>query len=94
MTQRISRVSVLQTSYVLAVVYAIIGLVATPFLWIASLVDPSASLPIWMAAVIPVFYGVIGFFTTALMLAVYNLIASFTGGIEVTFEPRADSAGA
>jgi hypothetical protein len=39
-----------------------------------------------MAIAIPIFYGVIGLIGGALMAAVYNLVAGWTGGIGIDLE--------
>lgn len=36
--------------------------------------------------ILPLFYGVVGFVVSAIGAAVYNVIASVTGGIEVQLE--------
>jgi len=39
-----------------------------------------------MLIIMPIFYGVVGFIFGALFAAVYNLIASIIGGIEIDVE--------
>ena len=39
-----------------------------------------------MAVCIPVFYGVLGFIAGVIMAFVYNLVARFTGGLELEVE--------
>jgi hypothetical protein len=40
--------------------------------------------------VMPFFYGIIGFIMTAISCLIYNLIAKWTGGIELEFETEDD----
>jgi hypothetical protein len=87
MKHRIAHVSVHQTSKVLALVYGVLGFVFVPLLWIASVVDPTNAIPFVYALLFPVLYAVFGYIFTAISVALYNLIAGLTGGIEITLRP-------
>ena len=94
MKQRIARISVHQTSLVMAVLYLIIGLIMVPFIFLASLMDPDTAFPFWTMLIIPIVYAVIGYISVAIVALVYNFLASLTGGVEVTLKPAPDSSTA
>lgn len=90
---RVKKFGVLQTAKVAAVIYAIISLVVImPFLMIGSMITdefyPGMDEDFGVVAMlfIPIMYGIVGFIFTAISCVVYNLIASFTGGIEIEME--------
>ena len=87
MTHRVSHVSVLQAAKIFAVLYAIIGLIFVPFLYVAARAVPSA-FPFGGAFLflLPILYGCLGFVATAIAVAIYNLVASWIGGIEVELD--------
>ena len=82
----------------LAVLYAIIGFIAGGFISLFSMVGAafaesagSALGPLFgVAAIIalPIFYGLFGFIGGLIMAAVYNVVASMTGGIEFEIAPK------
>ncbi len=95
---RIRRFGVMKTATVVALMYMIIvAIFAVPFvLFFAFLGAAGASdaqggigsiLVVGLLAVL--FYGVIGWVFTAIACLVYNLAASWIGGIEVQVEPVA-----
>jgi apolipoprotein N-acyltransferase len=91
MKQRLARVSVHQNSKVLAVLYAVIGLLLSPLMWLASMAGPQPGFPFWAVIAFPVGYALFGYVFTALFAAIYNAVASQVGGFEFTFLPTADS---
>ena len=90
MTHRISRISVHQTSKVLAIVYGILGFVVVPILWLAWIGDPEIALPFWIALLFPLLYALLGYVFTAIGTAIYNLVAKSVGGIEFTVVMQSD----
>ena len=96
--KKIISVSVVQAGLVLGGLYALISLLVSVVLVIIGLVvmaggggssDAAAAfgggIGIIIAAVLaPFIYGALGFIGGVIVAAVYNLIAKFTGGIEVT----------
>ena len=90
--RRVKKIGVLQTSLVAALVLLIVSLVfVIPFGLIAALFSTfdSSSFAIWsipLIIVVPVFYGAFGFISTAIVRLVYNLVAKWTGGIEIEIE--------
>ncbi len=87
MPQRVRRFGVLQTAKVVAVLYALIGLVFVPIFLIVSMVSPDKNqLGMGFSLLMPILYGVLGFVFTAISCAIYNLVAGFVGGIEVELD--------
>lgn len=73
---------------VIALLYALFGLIMGAFFSIAALLRPDAGGvgPLWgVAAVVvfPVLYAVLGFVVTALTAWLYNVVAGAVGGIEL-----------
>ncbi|MGH9754146.1 MAG: hypothetical protein ACREA2_15315 [Blastocatellia bacterium] len=91
----VKRVRVLSVGKVMGVLYALIGLIAGALFSLASLAgsvlgaaggqeNPFAILfGLGSVVFFPVFYGIFGFIGGIIMAALYNLVASIIGGIEV-----------
>ena len=92
MRKRIKRISVIQTATVSAVLYGAMGLLFVPLIFLARMVGGSNSglfgvgLGLVGALMIPVIYAIGGFVVTAIGCALYNVVASVTGGIEFDLE--------
>ena len=93
MKHRIRRVAPVQVAKVMGVLYGIMGLCFVPiFLFVGSVAptEPDEVLgtgfSTTLALVMPVLYGGFGFIFTLIGAALYNLVASFVGGIEVEFD--------
>ena len=87
MPQQIRRFGVGQTAKVVAVIYAIMGLIFVPMVLIASMLSPNKSqVGTGVALALPIIYGVLGFIVTAISCALYNFVAGLVGGIEVELE--------
>lgn len=91
LVQRIRRFGVAQTAKVLGVIYGLVGLVFAPIFILASVLSPGKpGISVGFALVLPIFYGFAGFVFSAIGAALYNLVATYVGGIEVQLEePRA-----
>lgn len=88
MKRRIRRFDPLQTGKVLGVLYALIGLVFLPFFWLIDTAMPSGGGG-WMMGfglLMPIVYGVFGLVFGAIGAFIYNLVAGFTGGLELDIE--------
>jgi hypothetical protein len=83
MKKRLTYVSPLQQGIVVGVLYAILSLIAVPFLLIASLMGHGGASAIFVIF-IPIIYGILGFIGGIIAAFVYNLVAKWTGGIEFT----------
>ena len=91
MRQQIVRLSVHQTSKVLAVLYALMGLVLVPFFLLASFMGPEAGgFGLGFALLLPVIYGALGYVFVALGCWLYNVGASRVGGIELVLAADAE----
>lgn len=95
MKRRIRRFSVLQTSWVAAIIlFCVMLIFMIPMGLIFSIMGKSGLMPGNFPGfggaiffVLPFFYGIVGFVMTAISCLIYNLIAGWTGGIELEFEP-------
>ncbi|MEO9803797.1 MAG: hypothetical protein ABJF04_11140 [Reichenbachiella sp.] len=89
---RVKRFGVLQTAKIVAVIYALVSLVILmPFFLIGSMLSEEffpelEEFGAVAVVMLPIVYGIFGFIFTAVGCVVYNLIASFTGGIEIEME--------
>ena len=87
MPQQIRRFGIGQTAKVVAVLYALMGLIFVPIFLVAAAIAPKeAGFGTGFALALPILYGVLGFIFTAIACAVYNFVAGFVGGIEVELE--------
>ena len=84
MKKRISHISVLQQGIVCALLYGLLSLIAVPFLILGALFGHSGFGVIFFIF-IPVIYAIVGFIAGILSAFIYNLVAGWTGGIELTF---------
>jgi hypothetical protein len=82
MNKRITRLTVLQTGKVLALLYGFLGVIMLPFMLIGVIADPK-SFPILIMVIL---YPIIGFIGGILMAVFYNLAAKWVGGIEVSVD--------
>ena len=91
MHQQIIRISIRQTSKVLAVLYGLMGLVLLPVFVLASFAGPDDErLGIGLAVALPLLYAVLGYVFVAIGSAVYNFVASRVGGIEIVMKAVAE----
>lgn len=84
MKKQITNISPVQTGKVFAVLYFLMSL---PFLAIMFIIASASHNPgpgIGMLILFPIFYLIFGFIFTAFAAWIYNLVASWVGGIEYT----------
>jgi hypothetical protein len=98
MIKRLKRIAPLKAGIVLGILYTLLGLLIVPFFMLAGFGAMAAAsrnggAPIPFAFLfgagalfVPILYGVMGFVLGVLTAAIYNLVAKWTGGIEVTVE--------
>jgi hypothetical protein len=85
--QQIRRFGIGQTAKVVAVLYALMGVILIPVFLVAAMYSPKqAGFGTGFALALPIIYGVCGFIFTAIGCALYNLVAGWVGGVEVEFE--------
>jgi hypothetical protein len=88
-SMRIRRFGVAQTAKILGLLYAFMGLLLIPiFLYLNTFSPEGGFGPLFLLAV-PLLYGLLGFIMTAIGCALYNLVASWVGGIEVQLDEQA-----
>ena len=86
MRTQIKRISIMQTSKVVAIIYPIFGLIHTMIgIWMLT----SPEQPNWLGMLflfIPIIIGIFGFIFSIIGCLLYNLIASKVGGVEFILE--------
>lgn len=83
MKKRLTYISPLQAAIVQAVICGLISLIALPFIIIIGLIH--AGIGAIFAIFLPIFYAIAGFIAGIISALVYNLVAKWTGGLELTF---------
>ena len=101
MTKKLKRIAPLQLGIVSGVFYALFSLIIVPFFILIAVASAFAPHPqgagamqmgmgigmgLFFAVLAPIMYGAMGFIFGALAGLVYNLVASWTGGIEFVTE--------
>ena len=90
MTRRISRFAIHRTSATIALLYGLYGLFFVPMLLLS---PPADHKPGNFVFALPVLFTVLSYAMVAVMCAVYNLVARWTGGIELTIDEERDPHG-
>jgi hypothetical protein len=85
MMQRIQRFGIAQTAKVFAILYGLMGLLFAPFFLLGGLFAQGEEprFGMGLAIAIPILYAVLGFVFVAIACWLYNLVASWVGGIEI-----------
>jgi hypothetical protein len=83
---RIKRFGAHSTASTVGILYFILGLILMPIVYFAALANPTAKLPTMVLILVPVGYAVFGYIITVIMCWLYNMIASWSGGIAMTLE--------
>lgn len=92
-TLKLKRVSVLSVGLVAAATYALFGLIGGFFITLISVVASGAFdeaglgflFGIGSIIILPIVYGIVGFIAGLISALIYNLVAKFTGGIQMEF---------
>jgi hypothetical protein len=82
MRRQITRVSVGQTSMVIASLYFVVAVVIAVIAFIAVSVTGANTFSPLLILLFPIIYGVMIWLIFALMLSVYNMVAARIGGVE------------
>ena len=88
MKKRLTRIAPLKAGIVLGILYGLFSLIIVPFFVLIMLASAKTGNPtpafmsLGFAVVLPVMYAFLGFIGGVIMAALYNLIASWTGGLE------------
>ncbi|MGZ3330930.1 MAG: hypothetical protein ACXU9O_09325 [Gemmatimonadaceae bacterium] len=82
MRRQITRVSVGQTSMVIASLYFVVAVVIAVIAFIAVSVTGAKNFSPLLILLFPIIYGVVIWLVFALMLSVYNMVAARIGGVE------------
>ena len=89
------RFGILSVAKIAALLYAILGLIAGLFTALFSALFSAVGgdgallglgLGFFSIIVFPIFYGVLGFISAVIGVALYNLLARWVGGIQVELE--------
>ena len=90
---KLKKIGILSAGKLLGVLYAFLGLIIGFFMFVGSLIGSSFFPKKWSILLgagaivgLPIFYGGIGFIAGIIGAALYNLIASWVGGIELDLE--------
>lgn len=88
MKKRITHINPWQLGKILGGVYFALLLILMPIFVIAMVMSHSLgrSEGLFLVMGAPIIYGIVGFIAGVIIGAVYNLLAKWTGGIEVTVE--------
>jgi ABC-type multidrug transport system permease subunit len=91
---RIRRFGPHSTAATVAILYFILAVIFVPIVYFASQANanPKGKLPAIILILGPVCYALFGYIMTVIMCWLYNVIASWTGGVAMTLE--ADEAAA
>jgi hypothetical protein len=86
MIQRVVRIAPLQAGKVSAILYGMISLFFVPFLMLPGFLGAKNAPPVWVPLLFIPLYVIAGFLISVLMAWLYNLIAGWVGGIEITLQ--------
>ncbi|HMG71500.1 MAG TPA: hypothetical protein VK544_10330 [Gemmatimonadaceae bacterium] len=82
MRRQITRVSVGQTSKVIASIYFVVAVVLAIIYFVAVSATRTSTFNPMLILLFPIIYGVMIWLVFALMLSVYNMVAARIGGVE------------
>ncbi len=91
---KLRRLGVLSVGLMMGVVYGLFGLIAGLIITLISVTISGAFdqsgfgflFGVGSIIFLPIFYGILGFIGGLIFALIYNLAATFTGGIEMEFE--------
>ena len=85
---QLKKIGPLSCGKVLGALYVVIGIIVGGAVFLGSFLSPEGTkgLGIIFFLLLPVFYGIMGFFGGIVAAWLYNITASKVGGIEVTIQ--------
>ena len=87
MQYRLTRFGVHSTALIVGLIYFVLAVICIPIFYVATRNAPKGGLPDDpYSSSGPVFYGIFGYVGTAIGCWLYNLIASWSGGMILTLE--------
>jgi len=87
---QIKRIAPVQAGKISAALYGLLSLIIVPCVVLASIFAPKGGhFPIYLALIFPIIYAGLGFLLGALCAFIYNVVAKWFGGIELTYEETA-----
>ena len=84
MRYRITRFGVHETALVVAVLYFVLAILFVPIVYLVSRAQSTGGLPPIVMIIGPICYGIFGYIFSAIGCWLYNIVASWTGGIALT----------
>ena len=85
-TDRITRIGVLQTGKLTALLYGVIGVIFSPFILLGAMFSEGGMVAIIIAVMLIVIYPIFGFIGGTIMAAIINFSLSLIGGFEITLD--------
>jgi hypothetical protein len=80
------------TALVVAVIYFILALIFVPIFYLVTRGQAAMPFSPIVMVIAPICYGIFGYIFSAIGCWVYNLVASWTGGIALTLESSEPAA--
>jgi hypothetical protein len=74
------------TASTVAILYFILALIFVPIVYFVAQANPTGKMPAIILVLGPVGYALFGYIATAIGCWLYNLIASWSGGVAMTLE--------
>jgi len=96
MATQIVTVNPLQAAKVIATMYFLLGLLLSPFVFAAILMDPdtvvSAGTTLLVTLVLPFIYALVSFIFIPIICWVYNKVSERIGGLEITIRETSQTS--
>lgn len=84
MKTQLTRISIHQTSKVVAILYTIITFIIALVMAMVAIYQENYGTAVAIIIIAPIFYGIVGYLISAFIYLIYNWIAKRFGGIEFT----------
>jgi hypothetical protein len=83
---RLTRFGIHSTALIVGIIYFVLAVICVPIVYVAARNAPNGGLPGILLILGPVLYGIFGYLFTVIGCLLYNLVASWTGGMVLTLE--------